>query len=478
MPFNGDGTFVRFAGTLIANQGLLDSSQVNNETTDLINAMDFKVNRDGKLPMTGDLPMAGFKITGSGSATVSSGLPTLSQVQAGAFQTAATVGGTVDAMIVTMNPITTVQGRFTAPSIGPNTIVAPTINKDSLGVVTIKKGAGLALSIGDTGPIGYPAQYYHNGTDYILLNPYIGVVLGDAGQGIANAFTQANTHAGAETFNAATSFNSSTSYSEQTLVVTAGSAAWNMSLGPNAVASNAANLTFAAPTNIPTTGAGLLRVNNTTGSNITVIWNAAFSALANNGALPVNLFPGLNYFVWSSLGGVVFISPAVQSPGVPVLLNTLTAAASATLSDTTSFTSAYKYYKIVCENLLPATNAVSPRLLPQINAAFQGTCTYNSFHQSSVNGGGGNATSTIAQDVVSNVAANGGFNSNILVYNSVSATVRKIFRIDNSFYDGSTVCVDMGTMVCTASALAMTGFQFAFSAGNITSGTIKIYGWN
>jgi hypothetical protein len=171
MPYNGDGTFARAAGTLIPNQGLLDSSQVNNETTDLISAMDAKANRDGKLPMTGDLPMAGFKVIGSGAATVATGLPILSQLQSGTFQNAATVTGTVDAMIVTMNPVTTVQGRFNVVSIGPNTIAAPTINKDALGVVTIKKGAGVALAIGDTGPIGYRGEYYHNGTDYILLNP-------------------------------------------------------------------------------------------------------------------------------------------------------------------------------------------------------------------------------------------------------------------------------------------------------------------
>jgi hypothetical protein len=56
-----------------------------------------------------------------------------------------------------------------------------------------------------------------------------------------------------------------------------------------------------------------------------------------------------------------------------VLLNTLTASSSASLSDTTSFTSAYSAYLLVMENLIPATNAVSLELQLQAAGVFQTT---------------------------------------------------------------------------------------------------------
>jgi hypothetical protein len=171
--YNSDGTSLRKPGTLIALGGPLASPQVNDAVTDLYEMMDGKINRDGKLAITADIVMAGFKVKGSGDGALTNDLATVEQVQSGVVKTA-TAGGTVDVITAALVPASTAYRAgetLTVPSFGPNTVVAPTLNKDGLGAKIIKKGAGTALAIGDTGAAGYPAQYYYNGTDFILLNP-------------------------------------------------------------------------------------------------------------------------------------------------------------------------------------------------------------------------------------------------------------------------------------------------------------------
>jgi hypothetical protein len=58
-----------------------------------------------------------------------------------------------------------------------NTITNPTINLNSLGTKTIKKGAGRALAVGDI-EAGMTGILAYNGTDMILLNPAKGVLRG------------------------------------------------------------------------------------------------------------------------------------------------------------------------------------------------------------------------------------------------------------------------------------------------------------
>lgn len=162
-----------------------------------------------------------------------------------------------------------------------------------------------------------------------------------------------------------------------------------------------------------------------------------------------------------------------------VLLNTLTASNSATLSDTTSFSSAFNSYRIVCEGLVPSVNGVLPVFSPKINGTFQTTSTYNAFHQSSTNGGATNSNSFISIDSVGDSPSYGGFNSTITPYSVNSSTCVKVLRVDNAFVNYSgVISVDYGALSYLSSLLPMTGFQFKFASGDILTGTIKVYGWN
>lgn len=90
---------------------------------------------------------------------------------------AVTVAGTVDELELTLNP--PLPGvyppgaiiRWTSP--GPNTVTGATLDADGIGAIDIKKGANVALAVGDLGADGYPCEGIVNETAdaVILKNP-------------------------------------------------------------------------------------------------------------------------------------------------------------------------------------------------------------------------------------------------------------------------------------------------------------------
>ena len=131
-------------------------------------------------------------VRGNGVDIVATGMPSLADIQTGVVQHATAVAGTVDAVQVTMSPVSTsltTNEILRWKSAGANTIVAPTMSVDA-GVTTniIKKGASAALAVGDTGASGYECVALYNGVDWILQNP-----AGLAHVASANTFTSVNT---------------------------------------------------------------------------------------------------------------------------------------------------------------------------------------------------------------------------------------------------------------------------------------------
>ena len=104
-----------------------------------------------------------------------------------------------------------------------------------------------------------------------------------------NTWTAANTWTNTATFSKAANFNSSTGYLEQTLVVTTGTAAWDLSLGPNALVNlTVATTALANATNQAIGQTGIIRflVDATSGRLLTFgtsynIVSDAFWAYAN-----------------------------------------------------------------------------------------------------------------------------------------------------------------------------------------------------
>lgn len=177
-------------------------------------------------------------------------------------------------------------------------------------------------------------------------------------------------------------------------------------------------------------------------------------------------------------GGIA--NSALATPA-PTLLATLTASASASLADTTSMTSAYSRYRLVIENLVPATDAQDFELKYNVGGVQSTNYLSTRLVATEATTVSGESTTHIkisGATTVDNTAANGGLCGELIIWNPSSTTTKKLLT-------GQTFHInDAGThmLACTISAIwtgsnaAVTGFQVAASSGNITSGTIKIYG--
>lgn len=152
------------------------------------------------------------------------------------------------------------------------------------------------------------------------------------------------------------------------------------------------------------------------------------------------------------------------------LLNVLTASSSATLSDTTSFTSTYDDYLIVIDNLVPATNSVGLNIQVQSGGSFQTTNYLNV---------GATSTSAVTGIAASNLSSTAGIGASVTftLHNVNSTTTVKSLDGFGSYYSASsTVGTTQIVGFWNGGMGAVTGLQFAMSSGNIASGTIKIYG--
>lgn len=172
-------------------------------------------------------------------------------------------------------------------------------------------------------------------------------------------------------------------------------------------------------------------------------------------------------------------SPPVFASGPGKLLNTLTASSSATLDDTTSFTSAFNEYELVFENLIPVTNGQPFALLVHSGGAFQTTSYVWSAIVNpvgnAVTGGSTVTTSISPQFGVSNAAANGGMSGHAIIHTPSGTASPKAWTGQFLLGTGSGT-LDTGTFSGHwNNTAAVDGFQFKYAAG-ITSGIIKVYG--
>ena len=167
--------------------------------------------------------------------------------------------------------------------------------------------------------------------------------------------------------------------------------------------------------------------------------------------------------------------------GCQVLLNTLTAANSATLSDTTSFTSTYTSYMLVFSNLVAGTNNTSAELQLHSNGSFQTT----SYLTSGIAPNASSSSSFVAPTTyipLSATTAMGtalpGINGVARIFNASGTSGPKIVTMQMGLGGGATArsTLFMDPDSGTVATLQLTVFSFCYPAGNITSGTIEVYG--
>ena len=157
-----------------------------------------------------------------------------------------------------------------------------------------------------------------------------------------------------------------------------------------------------------------------------------------------------------------------------VLLNTLTASASASLADTTSFTSTYASYELVFEYILPATNAVNARL--RVNSAGVQSTTYIA----NISGRAVNEDDTtyipLSQSAATIPNSGPGLFASAVLFQPSLTTAPKIVNGESFYTSGGVGLATRFGGYWNGGNGAVTGIELTMSSGNITSGTVKIYG--
>jgi len=148
MAFSG-GVFSLIAGNPVTTNTTISSSWANNTLNDLaVNGLSMCMLKDGSQTMTGNLPMAAFKITGLGAGTALTDAASITNSQNGFGSFLTSVAGTNTITgTATPTPAYTVGQRFTFVPAATNTGAA-TLNISSLGGGAVQLG-GAALRGGE-----------------------------------------------------------------------------------------------------------------------------------------------------------------------------------------------------------------------------------------------------------------------------------------------------------------------------------------
>jgi hypothetical protein len=159
-----------------------------------------------------------------------------------------------------------------------------------------------------------------------------------------------------------------------------------------------------------------------------------------------------------------------------VLLNTLTPSGVATASDTTSLTATFASYEIILENLIPATAATTLNLQVHSGGSFQAT-SYITETQANTAGAASFAQPTTFIQLGNSQNNTGpGISGTVKVFAPSGTASAKQWTALCGGQSSTPAAVSVITSGYWNNTAAVDGFQLLFSAGNITSGTIKIYG--
>lgn len=173
MAFNGLGTFARLYSwvTDLSNSININATRMDAEMDGFATGLSNCITKDGQTTITANLPMAGFRHTGVGTASARNHYGVVSQIQDEAYIWGGTGGGTANAITLTLSPAPTaytagMRIRFIASGANSSTV---TINVNTLGAKDIRKGGTTALAAGNI-QSGQVVDISYDGTYFQMTN--------------------------------------------------------------------------------------------------------------------------------------------------------------------------------------------------------------------------------------------------------------------------------------------------------------------
>ena len=170
MSYNGSGTFqINTTGQPVVAGTVISSTAFNALTSDLATGLSTAITKDGQTTVTANIPLAGFKITGLGAATVGTDAVQYGQIQSNTDKLV-TVSGT-DTLTGSVTPALTAYaaGNLFSFVVANTNTGAVTINIDGVGSKAITRTGSTALVAGDM-VAGQVALIEYDGTRFQLLN--------------------------------------------------------------------------------------------------------------------------------------------------------------------------------------------------------------------------------------------------------------------------------------------------------------------
>ena len=170
MSYNGSGVFqINTTGQPVVAGTVISSTAFNALTSDLATGLSTAITKDGQTTPTANIPMAGFKITGLGAATVGTDAVQYGQIQSNTDKLV-TVSGT-DTLTGSVTPALTAYaaGNLFSFVVANTNTGAVTINIDGNGAKSITRTGSTALVAGDM-VAGQVVLIEYDGTRFQLLN--------------------------------------------------------------------------------------------------------------------------------------------------------------------------------------------------------------------------------------------------------------------------------------------------------------------
>ena len=170
MSYNGSGVFqINTTGQPVVAGTVISSTAFNALTSDLATGLSTAITKDGQTTVTANIPLAGFKITGLGAATVGTDAVQYAQIQSNTDKLV-TVSGT-DTLTGSVTPALTAYaaGNLFSFVVANTNTGAVTINIDGVGSKSITRTGSTALVAGDM-VAGQVVLIEYDGTRFQLLN--------------------------------------------------------------------------------------------------------------------------------------------------------------------------------------------------------------------------------------------------------------------------------------------------------------------